>query len=264
VWETASGKELLSLKGHTNWVNVVAFSPDGQRILTSGDDQTAKVWEAATAQQVAGWQEQEKAAAERLAVLQREQAVAAERERSLRAHDPGAIKQWLVLAPMPYEGRSGKAALQQEQIPQEASVRARAGDRVKVGNEEQVWTVLQMENDVIDFNQLLGEETKWSVAYAVCYIRSEVAQGRLLMKVGSDDQAKVYLNGQEIYRHEEDRPYEADDDVVADVELKAGLNALVFKVVNEVGNWAGSIRFTDAQGDPVKGIKVTLDPEAKD
>jgi len=38
----------------------------------------------------------------------------------------------------------------------------------------------------------------------------------------------------------------------------------VFKVVNEVGNWAGSIRFTDAQGDPVKGIKVTLDPEAKD
>jgi hypothetical protein len=39
---------------------------------------------------------------------------------------------------------------------------------------------------------------------------------------------------------------------------------LVFKVVNGIGAWMGSIRFTDAQGNPVKGIKVMLDPEAKD
>jgi hypothetical protein len=51
---------------------------------------------------------------------------------------------------------------------------------------------------------------------------------------------------------------------VEDVSLNAGLNLLVFKVVNEVGPWKGSIRFTDVHGDPVKGIKVTLDPEAKD
>jgi hypothetical protein len=37
----------------------------------------------------------------------------------------------------------------------------------------------------------------------------------------------------------------------------------VFKVVNETSDWVGSIRFTDAQGNPVKGIKVTLDPEGK-
>jgi hypothetical protein len=35
---------------------------------------------------------------------------------------------------------------------------------------------------------------------------------------------------------------------------------LVFKVVNETLDWQGSIRFTDAQGNPVKGIKVTLAP----
>jgi hypothetical protein len=33
-------------------------------------------------------------------------------------------------------------------------------------------------------------------------------------------------------------------------------------VVNELVDWKGSIRFTDAQGNPVHGIKVTLDPEA--
>jgi hypothetical protein len=35
---------------------------------------------------------------------------------------------------------------------------------------------------------------------------------------------------------------------------------LVFKVVNETADWQGSIRLTDAQGNPVKGIKVSLTP----
>jgi hypothetical protein len=39
---------------------------------------------------------------------------------------------------------------------------------------------------------------------------------------------------------------------------------LVFKVVNEVFDWKGCIRFADAQGNPVKEVRVTLDPEAKD
>jgi hypothetical protein len=50
---------------------------------------------------------------------------------------------------------------------------------------------------------------------------------------------------------------------VPDISLEAGLNVLVFKVVNEFVDWKGSIRFTDAQGNPVKGIHVTLNPEAR-
>ena len=41
---------------------------------------------------------------------------------------------------------------------------------------------------------------------------------------------------------------------------RTGLVTLVFKVVNEVGGWQASVRFTDAAGDPVKGIRVTLTP----
>ena len=44
-----------------------------------------------------------------------------------------------------------------------------------------------------------------------------------------------------------------------DVELKAGLNVLVFKVVNEAAVWQGSVRFTDAAGQPVRGIQVGLE-----
>ena len=52
VWEAASGKELLTLKGHNRWISSVAFSPDGQRIVTGSEDQTAKVWDAASGKEL--------------------------------------------------------------------------------------------------------------------------------------------------------------------------------------------------------------------
>lgn len=84
------------------------------------------------------------------------------------------------------------------------------------------------------------------------------------MRVGSDDEAKIYLNGKEIYRNEMARACMPELDEVAGVELKAWLNVLVFKVVNETLGWQGSVRFTDSSGQPLKGIRVTLDPSGKD
>jgi len=46
IWDGESGKELRTLRGHSGSVNSVAFSPDGKRMATASDDQTAKVWDA--------------------------------------------------------------------------------------------------------------------------------------------------------------------------------------------------------------------------
>jgi WD40 repeat protein/serine/threonine protein kinase/tetratricopeptide (TPR) repeat protein len=48
VWDARTGAELLQLKGHAGMVMSVAFSPDGERIITGSLDGTAKVWDART------------------------------------------------------------------------------------------------------------------------------------------------------------------------------------------------------------------------
>jgi WD40 repeat protein len=48
VFDSKSGRELLKLKGHTRLIYSVAFFPDGKRILTCSFDDTARVWDSIT------------------------------------------------------------------------------------------------------------------------------------------------------------------------------------------------------------------------
>ena len=52
IWDSATGKELLSLKGHTDAVTSVAFSPDGQRLASGSGDKTVKIWDSATGKEL--------------------------------------------------------------------------------------------------------------------------------------------------------------------------------------------------------------------
>jgi WD40 repeat protein len=264
VWEVASGRELLPLKWHTGSIWSVAFSPDGQRIVTGSVDQTARVWQAARAEQVAAWQAEEQSAEQHLAVLERERTLKRERQRVARIGDEGSIKRWLILAPIPLSaGQSIQQGLDVEQIVGEAQFRPRMGETSAIGNREFKWREVALRDYLIDSNAIQGHPTSRSVGYAVCYIRSDAEQHGLGMLVCSDTVSKVYLNGEQVHRYAIGRSYLADQDEVPEVTLHAGLNVLVFKVVGWIGNWMGSVRFTDPQGNPVKGIKVTLDPEAK-
>jgi hypothetical protein len=148
-------------------------------------------------------------------------------------------------------------------LPGEANLRPREGERVRAGQDELVWTAVRQDDFRLDFQKLarrVNSNNRDRVAYAVCYIASETSQSHFNLLVGSDDDAKIYLNGQEIYRHVERRAWEPDQDEAAGITLQSGINVLVFKVANESGGWGGSVRFTDAAGRPVKGIRVTLDP----
>ena len=51
MWDVASGKQIAVLKGEGS-VKTAAFSPDGQRVLTASDDNTARLWNVASGKEL--------------------------------------------------------------------------------------------------------------------------------------------------------------------------------------------------------------------
>jgi hypothetical protein len=169
--------------------------------------------------------------------------------------EEGYIQNWLVLAPIPLqENQTGADALDKEQVKDEAKLKPKAGAKVKVGDKEIAWKEHVCKEHLLDFNALLGGQTEDSVGYAVTLIVAPEEIKGVKMKTGSDDQAKVYLNGKEVFKHAEARALEKDQDST-EVTLKKGVNVLVVKVVNEKMDWSFCVRFTDKDDKPLTKLK---------
>lgn len=48
LWNWATGERLFTIPAHTKALRSLAFSPDGGRIVTGGNDQLVKVWDLAS------------------------------------------------------------------------------------------------------------------------------------------------------------------------------------------------------------------------
>jgi hypothetical protein len=175
--------------------------------------------------------------------------------------DEGFITTWLLLAPIPLEpNQSGADALGKEQLKGEATLRPRAGDTVRVGDKDLTWQEYRAKDYFFDFNDFLGAQTEDSVGYAVCYVRAPAEMRDVQLRTGSDDQAKIYLNGQEVFRQDQSRALMRDQDIAV-VTLNRGVNVLVFKVINEKLDWSGCARFTDRDGNVLRDLQVTTTPQ---
>jgi hypothetical protein len=174
----------------------------------------------------------------------------------------GFILNWVILAPIPLEpNQSGAAALQVEQVKDEAKLKPKGADKITTAKgKEMTWVDYKAKDFFFDFNDFLGAQTEDSVGYAVCYVHADKKLSGIKLRTGSDDQAKVYLNGKAVLVQDNPRSLEKDQDTT-DVTLEQGQNVLVFKVVNEKIDWSGCARFTDKDGNPIKGLRVTTAPK---
>ena len=173
----------------------------------------------------------------------------------------GFIRDWLLLAPIQLKSDSdGAEEIDKNQLADEGLLKPKAGDKVKVGGKELTWKKVKADDYFLDLNSILNQQTEKTVGYAVSYVRAETERSKLQLKMGSNDQGKVYLNGKLLLKTSEPRTLERDADVVSDVTLNKGVNVVVFKIFNEGGSdWQGCLRFTDASGHAVTNLVIRLE-----
>jgi hypothetical protein len=121
------------------------------------------------------------------------------------------------------------------------------------------WQLGKAADGVLDFLPLFPNHTENVCAYAYCLVKAPKDM-TVNLSIGSDDGAKAFLNGKQVYAHAEDRGLTKDEDT-ADLALKAGDNNLLVKVVQVGGAWALAVRLTK-KTDPVDQITFSVGPAA--
>ena len=172
----------------------------------------------------------------------------------------GFVRDWLVLAPFALEEDSGSTAIDLSQIAKEGELKPKAGDKQKISEKEFTWTAATAKEYHLDINVALGTRNEDVLAYLVTYVVADADMPGLTMAIGSNDQAKVWLNGKEVHKFADTRSIEQDSDKVANITLTKGVNTVVFKVINQKNDWAAALRFLDKDGKPVTGLTVKNAP----
>ncbi|TSA24066.1 MAG: DUF2961 domain-containing protein [Bacteroidetes bacterium] len=98
------------------------------------------------------------------------------------------------------------------------------------------------------------------VTYAVTYIYS-LKEKDALLKIGSDDGAKVFFNNKEVYRFLGVRIAQPDQAVIP-VHLRVGWNKLLLKIENNLGGYAFYARILDPGNSLYYSAKQIRPPES--
>jgi hypothetical protein len=174
----------------------------------------------------------------------------------------GFIRDWLLLAPIQLAADAdGAEAIEKNQIPDEGLLKPKAGDKVTVRGKELTWKKVKTTDYFLDLNAICNAETEKTVGYAVTFVRAEEERKNLRLKMGSNDEGKVFLNGKLLLKTFEPRALDQDSDVARNVTLNKGINTVVFKIFNEGGSdWQGCLRFTDESDKAVTNLVIRLEP----
>jgi hypothetical protein len=173
----------------------------------------------------------------------------------------GFIRDWLLLAPCPIEAGNGSGEIDKKQFATEAQPAAKDGAEESVNGKPLAWRKISTPEFFIDFGALNPKDREQVAGWAVAYLVLAADQAGLTLRMNSNDQGKVYLNGKELVKFTDTRTLEKDaEDSAKNVTLKKGVNLLVLKVINEENNWQGSVRFFDAAGKPFTDFKVRTEP----
>ena len=111
----------------------------------------------------------------------------------------------------------------------------------------------------VDFETIFGGDLNWVAAYA--WTTLTVPDERIAhIYFGSDDQAKIWLNGESVFTDSTAHSV-AIDHATIPVTLKPGKNTLLVKVCDEEIFWGFYLRITDTDGKPFDDLIINESEE---
>ena len=163
---------------------------------------------------------------------------------------------WSVIGPFDNTNGTGyDKAFISEEAKQFDTTLIYAGHNGQVG-----WTQRTDEtfDGYVDFETILGDGLNWVAAYA--WTTLTVPDERIAhIHFGSDDQAKIWLNGESVFTDSTAHSVAIDRTTIP-VTLKPGKNSLLVKVCDEEIFWGFYLRITDTDGKPFDDLIIN-EPE---
>jgi len=182
----------------------------------------------------------------------------------------GFIQRWLLLEPIIKPNRTNtvftdsyiREAFTTEYFPNQFTVLPKAGDKVKVGEQELKWHALESTNfnvKLFRFAYGLNKQLYGVLFWAVTVVNCPQEIKNVRMAVGSNSASMWWLNGKEAVILSGDRRMVMDDVMSQRLTLNKGKNIIRGAVINGPGMSDFCVRFIDENGAPIKNITITLE-----
>jgi hypothetical protein len=182
----------------------------------------------------------------------------------------GFLSRWLVLEPIPGDGRvtdsAVQAAAKKEYFADQYSILPRVGDKVTVNGADFTWHAVDSNRHNLNLYHLayfLGKPTSNVVFWGVTVVESPEDISGVRLAVGSNAGSVWWVNGQEVVGIYGDRQTSIDDGVSRKLTLKKGANIVRFIVVQNGGMVDCCARFLDANDQPLTRLTQMLTPPSK-
>lgn len=184
---------------------------------------------------------------------------------SARLGPEGFLSRWLLLEPIPGDGRvvdsAVRAAAKKEYFPEQFSILPRAGDKVSVNGADYAWHAVDSSHHNVNlyhFAFFLGKPTANVVFWGVTLVDSPDEISDVRLAVGSNAGSVWWVNGVEVVAIYGDRQTSIDDGVSRKLVLHKGPNIVRFLVVQNGGMVDCCARFLDAHDQPLTRLTQRL------